>query len=83
MILVGTQDMLLSRALMRGYGISRYLWPLHFALLHNDCLWVFDELVMLPCYPTPGAGGAAAGAAAERAVKAGHCSVAWGKAPLS
>ena len=36
MILIGTQDMLLSRALMRGYGMSRYQWPVHFALLHND-----------------------------------------------
>lgn len=43
-ILIGTQDMLLSRALMRGYGMSRYQWPMHFALLHNDCLWVFDEV---------------------------------------
>lgn len=28
-ILIGTQDMLLSRALMRGYGMSRYQWPMH------------------------------------------------------
>jgi len=47
MILIGTQDMLLSRALMRGYGISRYQWPIHFALLHNDCLWVFDEVQLM------------------------------------
>jgi CRISPR-associated endonuclease/helicase Cas3 len=47
MILVGTQDMLLSRALMRGYGMSRYQWPVHFALLHNDCLWVFDEVQLM------------------------------------
>ncbi|MFO7839926.1 MAG: CRISPR-associated helicase Cas3' [Desulfosalsimonadaceae bacterium] len=47
MILVGTQDMLLSRALMRGYGISRYQWPVHFALLHNDSLWVFDEVQLM------------------------------------
>ena len=46
-ILVGTQDMLLSRALNRGYGMSRYRWPLHFALLNNDCLWVFDEIQLL------------------------------------
>ncbi|MBN2054059.1 DEAD/DEAH box helicase, partial [bacterium] len=26
-ILIGTQDMLLSRALNRGYGMSRYRWP--------------------------------------------------------
>ena len=42
-ILVGTQDMLLSRALNRGYGMSRYRWPLHFGLINSDCFWVFDE----------------------------------------
>jgi len=47
MIIIGTQDMLLSRALMRGYGMSRYLWPVHFALLHNDSLWAFDEVQLL------------------------------------
>lgn len=43
-ILVGTQDMLVSAALMRGYGVSRPSWPVRFALLHNDALWVFDEV---------------------------------------
>ena len=47
MVLIGTQDMLLSRALMRGYGMSRYQWPIHFALLHNDCLWAFDEVQLM------------------------------------
>lgn len=47
MILVGTQDMLLSRALMRGYGMSRYQWPVHFSLLHNDAFWVFDEIQLM------------------------------------
>lgn len=47
MILIGTQDMLLSRALMRGYGMSRYHWPIHFSLLHNDCLWVYDEVQLM------------------------------------
>lgn len=42
-ILIGTQDMLLSRALNRSYGMSRYRWPMHFGLLNNDCLWVLDE----------------------------------------
>ena len=42
-IIVGTQDMLLSRALNRGYAASRFHWPIDFALLNNDCLWVFDE----------------------------------------
>lgn len=43
-ILIGTQDMLLSRALMRGYGMSRFRWPVDFALLHTDAQWVFDEV---------------------------------------
>ncbi|MCU0615293.1 MAG: CRISPR-associated helicase Cas3', partial [Desulfobacterales bacterium] len=47
MIFIGTQDMLLSRALMRGYGMSRYQWPVHFALLQNDAFWVFDEVQLM------------------------------------
>lgn len=43
-ILIGTQDMLLSRALNRGFAMSRYRWPMHFALLNNDCFWVMDEV---------------------------------------
>ena len=46
-ILIGTQDMLLSRALNRGYGMSRYRWPMHFGLLNNDCLWVLDETQLM------------------------------------
>jgi len=46
-ILIGTQDMLLSRALMRGYGMSRYQWPVHYAMLHNDALWVYDEVQLM------------------------------------
>ncbi|MCY1071198.1 CRISPR-associated helicase Cas3' [Nannocystis sp. RBIL2] len=46
-VLVGTQDQLLSRALARGYAMSRYRWPWHFALLHNDCLWVIDEVQLM------------------------------------
>jgi len=46
-ILVGTQDQLLSRALNRGYSMSRYRWPIHFALLNNDCLWVMDETQLM------------------------------------
>lgn len=42
-ILIGTQDMLMSRALNRGYAVSRYRWPSQFAFLHSDCLWVYDE----------------------------------------
>lgn len=46
-VVVGTQDMLLSRALMRGYGLNRYRWPMHFAVLHNDALWVYDEVQLM------------------------------------
>lgn len=46
-VLVGTQDMLLSRALMRGYGMSRYGWPVDYALMHNDCMWVYDEVQLM------------------------------------
>lgn len=46
-IIIGTQDMLLSRALNRGYGMSRFRWPMHFALLNNDCLWVLDETQLM------------------------------------
>lgn len=46
-VLVGTQDMLLSRALNRGYAASRARWPMQFGLLHRDCLWVFDEVQLM------------------------------------
>ena len=46
-ILIGTQDMLLSRALMRGYAMSRFRWPVDFALLHNDTQWIFDEVQLM------------------------------------
>jgi CRISPR-associated endonuclease/helicase Cas3 len=43
-ILIGTQDLLVSAALMRAYGVTRYRWPVDFALLNNDAFWVFDEV---------------------------------------
>jgi len=46
-ILIGTQDMLLSRALNRGYAARRNRWPIEFGLLNNDCLWVFDEVQLM------------------------------------
>ncbi|ACV68906.1 type I-G CRISPR-associated helicase/endonuclease Cas3g [Desulfohalobium retbaense] len=46
-ILIGTQDQLLSRALNRGYSMSRFRWPVHFGLLNNDCLWVMDEIQLM------------------------------------
>jgi len=38
-IIIGTQDMLLSRALNRGYAATRSRWPIQFGLLNTDCLW--------------------------------------------
>ncbi|MDB5733332.1 MAG: cas3, partial [Variovorax sp.] len=46
-IIIGTQDMLLSRALNRGYAAGRARWPKDFAFLNNDCLWVFDEVQLM------------------------------------
>jgi CRISPR-associated endonuclease/helicase Cas3 len=46
-ILIGTQDMLLSRALNRGYGAGRGLWPMEFGLLHQDVLWTLDEVQLM------------------------------------
>jgi CRISPR-associated endonuclease/helicase Cas3 len=46
-LLIGTQDMLISRALNRGYGMSRYRWPVHFGLLNNDIVWVCDEVQLM------------------------------------
>jgi len=46
-ILVGTQDMLLSRALNRGYAAGRARWPMEFGFLNCDCLWVFDEIQIM------------------------------------
>ncbi|MER3461347.1 MAG: CRISPR-associated helicase Cas3', partial [candidate division GAL15 bacterium] len=46
-VIVGTQDMLLSRALNRGYGLSRFRWPAAFGLASSDCLWVVDEVQLM------------------------------------
>lgn len=46
-VLIGTQDMLLSRALNRGYGSARGLWPMEMGLLHHDALWVIDEVQLM------------------------------------
>jgi CRISPR-associated endonuclease/helicase Cas3 len=46
-VLVGTQDMLLSRALNRGYASPRARWPMEFGFLNCDCLWVMDEVQLM------------------------------------
>ncbi|WP_437769912.1 DEAD/DEAH box helicase [Sorangium sp. So ce764] len=46
-ILLGTQDMLLSRAMNRGYGAGRARWPMPFGLVSQDALWVLDEIQLM------------------------------------
>ena len=46
-VLIGTQDMLLSRAMNRGYAAPRARWPMEFGLLNQDCLWVMDEVQLM------------------------------------
>jgi CRISPR-associated endonuclease/helicase Cas3 len=46
-VLVGTIDMLLSRALNRGFGRRRSAWPIDFGLVNSDCQWVFDEVQLM------------------------------------
>jgi CRISPR-associated endonuclease/helicase Cas3 len=46
-IIIGTQDMLLSRSLNRGYASSRARWPVEFGLLNHDALWVMDEVQLM------------------------------------
>jgi CRISPR-associated endonuclease/helicase Cas3 len=43
-IVVGTVDSLVSKALNRGYGISRATYPIDFALVTNGAHWVIDEI---------------------------------------
>lgn len=47
-IVVGTVDSLVSKALMRGYGIGRAMFPIDFALTTNGVQWVIDEVQLCP-----------------------------------
>lgn len=47
-IVVGTVDMLLSKALNRGFGVSCPMWPIDFALTVNGAHWVIDEARLCP-----------------------------------
>lgn len=47
-IVVGTIDSLVSKALNRGYGISRATYPIDFALVTNGAHWVIDEIQLCP-----------------------------------
>ncbi len=46
-IIIGTQDMLLSRALNRGFAMAPQLWPVDFGFLNVDTLWVMDEVQLM------------------------------------
>jgi CRISPR-associated endonuclease/helicase Cas3 len=45
-IVIGPADSLVSKALNRGYGISRAIYPIDFALVTNGAQWVIDEIAL-------------------------------------
>ena len=47
-IVIGTVDSLVSKALNRGYGIGRAIFPIDFALVTNGAHWVIDEIQLCP-----------------------------------
>jgi CRISPR-associated endonuclease/helicase Cas3 len=52
-VLIGTQDMIVSAALNRGYGVTPAVWPIDFGLLNADSFFVFDEVQLMgPALPT-------------------------------
>jgi CRISPR-associated endonuclease/helicase Cas3 len=47
-IVVGTVDSLVSKALNRGYGVGRVVYPIDFALVTNGAHWIIDEIGLCP-----------------------------------
>ena len=49
-IIIGTVDMIGSRLLFEGYGVSRRMRPLHAGILGVDTLIVLDEAHLVPAF---------------------------------
>jgi CRISPR-associated endonuclease/helicase Cas3 len=47
-IVIGTPDIVVSKALNRGFGVGAIIQPIDFALVTNGAQWVFDEVSMCP-----------------------------------
>lgn len=42
-IIVGTSEVLVSKALMRGFGVGFTMWPIDFALVTNGAQWIVPD----------------------------------------
>ena len=51
-IVVGTVDTLVSKALNRGYGLGRAMYPIDFALVTNGAQWLVAEPGLCPATTT-------------------------------
>ena len=47
-IVLGDADLLVSKALNRGYGTGRTIQPMDFALVCNGAQWIVDEVCLCP-----------------------------------
>jgi CRISPR-associated endonuclease/helicase Cas3 len=47
-VVVGTVDSLVSKALVRAYGVGRAMYPIDFALVSNGTHWIIDEIQLSP-----------------------------------
>ena len=63
-IVIGNSDVLVSKALNRGFGAGRALSPIDFALVVNGAQWIFDEASL--CSQAAATLGRLAGWAGER-----------------
>ncbi len=47
-IVVGPADVLVSKALVRGFDVGRAIFPIDFALVSNGAHWIIDEVRLCP-----------------------------------